>query len=781
MADLSPPIRDPIERRGVVRMGFDVAGVVQGVGFRPWVHREATSRSLSGFVANVGAGVTGEVEGPASEVSELIERLAIGPPLARVDRVTSRRCPPTGAPGFGIAPSRPTCERGDVLPADVATCADCLAEIKNPEDRRYRHAFANCTNCGPRLTVVEDLPYDRERTTMAGFAMCADCTSEYSDVTDRRFHAEPICCPACGPTLGWCGSSGEALDVGGDDPVRLAGAALRSGQIVAVKGVGGYHLAALASDEIAVARLRSAKHREDKPFAVMVPDLATAGSLCELTEADRVLLVGPAAPIVIVPRRHDRGRGTVAGSVAPVTRSLGLMLPYSPLHHLLMAEVGAPVVMTSGNRADEPMAITNPDAFERLGGIADYFLTHDRAIRTRVDDSTARVVSGSPTILRRARGWAPHSFALGRAPSRPILGVGAELKSTFALTIGDRLVVSQHLGDLAHPEALDSYLDALGSYQRIFGVRPQIVAHDLHPQYLSTRVALEMDGVETVAVQHHHAHIAACLAEHGEMGPVLGVAYDGSGYGGDGTMWGGELLIADRVSATRVGHLDQVRMPGGAAAIREPWRMAVAHLAAIGAGAPELRHRHGDRWETVASLAAAESLSPLTSSMGRLFDAVAALIGLRDETSYEGQAAIELEQLAGPGVEAGYPAAVAEAPGGMVRLVGGELIAAVVEDLSRGIDRAVIASRFQLGVVATTVAALELLRGSTGIGVVACSGGVFQNAFLVERLAVDLGAAGFRVLLHRDLPPNDGCISVGQVVVAAREIAGRDQRPFLGR
>ena len=766
-----------------MRKRFDVAGVVQGVGFRPWVHSEATKRSLSGFVANVGLGVTGEVEGPEPEVIEFIDRLATGPPLSRVDRVTSGPCSPTGTPGFAIAPSRASRERGDVLPADVATCADCLAEINDPANRRYRHAFANCTNCGPRLTVVEDLPYDRERTTMAGFAMCADCTREYSDVTDRRFHAEPICCPACGPTLRWCTGSGEELDVGDDDPVRLAGAALRSGQIIALKGVGGYHLAVLASDEVAVARLRSAKHREDKPFAVMVPDLVTAGSLCELTEVDRALLVGPAAPIVIMPRRGDRPPGMVARSVAPANRSLGLMLPYSPLHHLLMAEVGAPIVLTSGNRADEPMAIANSDAFERLAGIADRFLAHDRPIRTRADDSIARVVRGSPTILRRARGWAPHSFALGRAPSRPILGVGAELKSTFALTVGDRLVLSQHLGDLAHPDALDSYLDALGSYRRIFGVRPEVVAHDLHPQYLSTRIALEMDGVETVAVQHHHAHIAACLAEHAETGPVLGVAYDGSGYGGDGTIWGGELLIADRVSAARVGHLDPVRMPGGAAAIREPWRMAVAHLAAIGAGAPELRRRHGDRWETVASLAAAESLSPLTSSMGRLFDAVAALLGVRDETSYEGQAAIELEQLAEPGVEAGYPAAVAEAPDdGLVRLVGGELIAAVVEDLSRGAERAVIASRFQLGVVATTMAALERLRGTTGIGTVACSGGVFQNAFLVERLVVGLRAAGFRVLLHRDLPPNDGCISVGQVTVAAaREVGDRDQSPSRGR
>ena len=760
MAEPPPPVD---QAGGVVRVGFEVDGEVQGVGFRPWTHRTAVGLGLTGFVANVGSGVLGEVEGPARAVQGLVDRLAVGPPAARVAAVRAARIPTAGGSGFVIAPSVASPLRAAVLPPDIATCAECLAEIADPADRRYRHAFANCTTCGPRLTVVEDLPYDRSRTTMAGFAMCPECAREYTDVTDRRFHAEPICCPDCGPSLRWCDAGGTTLDV--PDVIAAAVDALAAGLVVAVKGVGGFHFAALASDEVAVARLRAAKQRGDKPFAVMVPDLAAAAAICDLSGVERAMLTDRAAPIVVAPRRLP---SPVAPSVAPDNTLLGVLLPYSPLHHLLMAGLGAPIVLTSGNRADEPMAID--DAATQLAGIADRFVDHDRRIRTRVDDSVARVLGGAPTVLRRARGWAPRSFPLPDADGRAILGVGAESKSTFALTVGGRVVVSQHLGDLGHPAVLDAYLDALGACQRFHGITPAIVAHDLHPGYRSTLLALEMAGVGHVAVQHHHAHIAACLAEHGEAGPVIGVAFDGSGLGADGTLWGGELLVADRLTATRVGHLDPVPMPGGAAAVGEPWRMALAHLAAIGRTEAGLRERHRDQWDAMVAVTGSVALSPLTSSMGRIFDAVAALLGVRDVVGHEGQAAIGLEQLADPTVTDGYPAAIAAGPDGAVRLVGGDLVAAVVDDLGRGVDPAVISSRFHLGVVATTVAAVRLVAERTGISTVACSGGVFQNALVVHHLATGLRASGFRVLLHRELPPNDGCISAGQVVIAAARL-----------
>jgi hydrogenase maturation protein HypF len=544
----------------------------------------------------------------------------------------------------------------------------------------------------------------------------------------------------------------------GGDPLAGAAARLRDGAVVAVKGLGGYHLAARADDEAAVARLRARKHREDKPFAVLAADLAAAGRLCVVDPAGAALLAGPGRPIVLLPVRPG---AAVAPSVAPGNRSLGLMLPYTPLHHLLVEEVGVPFVLTSGNLSDEPIAYLDGDARERLGGIADAFCLHDRPIHIRTDDSVTRPFRGRELILRRSRGYAPRPLRLPWAFSRPVLAGGAELKSTFCVARGHHAFVSHHIGDLENYETYRSFTEGIEHFCRLFDVTPEVVAHDLHPEYLSTKYAHDQEHVELVGVQHHHAHIASCLADNGEEGPVLGVAFDGLGWGPDGTIWGGELLVADLSGYQRVGHLEAVPMPGGAAAIREPWRMAAAYL---GDDAPaRLRARHEGRWEAVLGLARSGMSSPLTSSAGRLFDAVAAVVGVRDAVNYEGQAAIELEQRADPSVRDGYPMAVGE--GAPLRLAGGDLVRAAAADLGAGVPVPTIAARFHNGLAAAVARACARLREEHGLATVALSGGVFQNLLLLGRLVDSLEADGFRVLVHSRVPPNDGGISLGQAAV----------------
>jgi hydrogenase maturation protein HypF len=748
-----------------IRTLVQVEGVVQGVGFRPFVYSLATRLGLAGHVGNDAAGVFIEIEGPPPRVLDFLTSLEHdAPPLARIEAVRTTSLEPSGGAGFAIASSDPGGRRQALVSADSATCADCLAELADRADRRFGYPFTNCTNCGPRFTIVRDVPYDRPLTTMAGFGLCADCAAEYSDPADRRFHAQPVCCPACGPRL-------RLLDAFGaeraGDPIVSAAALLADGKVLAVKGLGGYHLAVDASSEPAAAALRERKRREDKPFALMAADVSAARRLGEVDETAASLLTSGRRPIVLLPRRPG---APVAPSVAPGARQLGVMLPYTPLHHLLIRGLGRPMVLTSGNTSDEPIAYDDEDARARLAGIADFFLLHDRPIHMRTDDSVVRLFRGREMLLRRSRGYVPEPIRLRRRFPRPVLGCGAELKNTFCLGRDDHAFISHHIGDLENYETYRSFTEGIAHFRRLFAVTPQVVAHDLHPEYLSTKYALDCEDVSLVAVQHHHAHIASCLADNGEDGPVIGVAFDGTGYGTDGTIWGGEFLIADLAEFSRAAFLAPVPLPGGAAAIRQPWRMAAAYLsAAYPEGPPDsldVIRRNPGRWDDVLAVARSGINSPLTSSAGRLFDAAAAVLGVRDSINYEGQAAIELEQLADPGRDlSGYPVTIEE--GGQLRVVGADLIRAVAEDLRCGVAGPIVAARFHHGVADAIARTCAILRSRTGLGVVALSGGVFQNLLLLDRTVGRLEAAGFRVLVHARVPPNDGGISLGQAAVAA--------------
>lgn len=727
---------------------------MQGVGFRPFVYTLATRLGLSGQVGNDLHGVFIEVEGARERLDEFVGALEReAPPLAVVERVTIAAGQVLGVQGFSIVDSDATGTRRTLVSADSATCDDCLRELNDPNDRRFGYPFINCTNCGPRFTIVRDVPYDRPLTTMAGFAMCAACAKEYHDPADRRFHAQPTCCPDCGPRLRLVGADG--------DPIEEAARILNAGQVLAVKGLGGYHLAVLAAHEDAAATLRQRKHREDKPFAIMVSNVDEARRLCAVDDQAADLLTSRRRPIVLLPRKSG---AAVAAQVAPGNRQLGVMLPYTPLHQLLLAEVQAPIVLTSGNVSDEPIAYLDEDAFTRLAGIADAFLTHDRPIHIRTDDSVVRPAAGRASVLRRSRGYVPEPIALRWDAPHPILACGAELKNTFCLAKERHAFVSHHIGDLENYETLRSFTEGIAHVAKLFDIAPEVVAHDLHPEYLSTKHAKEILDVRLVGVQHHHAHIASCLADNGEPGPVLGVAFDGLGYGTDGTIWGGEILLADLVGFTRVGHLAPVPMPGGTAAIKQPWRMALSYLDETYEDLAVM-HRNAERWQQVRGLARSGVNSPLTSSAGRLFDAVSALIGVRDSINYEGQAAIELEQLADPAEQTSYPAGITGAD--PIVLAGGDLVRAAAEDLGRGVEPSMIAARFHNGVVDLIWHACQRLRESTGISTVALSGGVFQNLLLLSRTVDRLSTTGFRVLTHSRVPTNDGGISLGQAVVAA--------------
>ena len=631
------------------RLRVRVEGTVQGVGFRPFVYRLATELRLGGWVLNDSRGVLIEAEGERGSLDALLERLRTeAPPLAVVERIVDEALAPTGEMDFRITESADGGEAEAAVSPDVATCEDCLGELFDPDDRRHRYPFTNCTNCGPRFTIVRGVPYDRPLTTMASFEMCELCRAEYEDPLDRRFHAQPNACPVCGPSLRLVDRAGRSLAEGNEASLEAAALALAEGRILAVKGLGGYHLACRADDEAVVGELRARKHREDKPFALMAPSAEAALELVELDDAAGALLTSRERPIVLAPRRPD---APVARSVAPTSRELGVMLPYSPLHHLLLADSGAVLVMTSANVSDEPIAYRDEEALERLARIADLFLIHDRPIETRTDDSVVRVVSDRPLFLRRSRGYVPRDLPL--ETPRPILACGAELKNTFCLAKGERAWVGHHIGDLKNYETLRSFTEGIEHFEALFAVEPELVAHDLHPEYLSTKYALEREGVETVGVQHHHAHLAATLAEHGERGPAVGAIFDGTGYGTDGTVWGGELLLGDCRDFERAGHLHPVPMPGGERAIKQPWRMACSWLLETLGREPPLPPLLAERvseaeWSKVAELAGSGLASPLTSSAGRLFDAVAALCGIRSEVNYEGQAAVELEAAADP-------------------------------------------------------------------------------------------------------------------------------------
>ena len=761
-----------------VRARARVQGVVQGVGFRPFVYRLACEEQLGGFVLNDERGVVLEVDGQPDAVESFLARLACeSPPLAVVERVDCDRLPSTGERDFRIVESVAGGDADALVSHDEATCDDCLAELRDPGDRRFRYPFINCTNCGPRFTIVQGVPYDRPLTTMASFTMCEACRREYHDPGDRRFHAQPNACPACGPAAQLLDGDGSPIALSApDDAICAAARRLADGAVLAVKGIGGYHLACDAANGIAVAELRTRKRREDRPFALMVRDAAAADELVELGEVERTLLVSGARPIVLAPRRPG---APVAGAVAPGVSELGVMLPYAPLHHVLLADLaafgGAALVLTSGNVSDEPIAFRDGDALARLEHVADGFLVHDRPIETRTDDSVVRGVAVGegrrPVTLRRSRGYVPASIGLPVAARRPLLACGGQLKATFCLARGRRAWVSHHIGDLEHYPALLAYRHGIGHFERLFALRPELIAHDLHPDYASTAFALDVDGADITGVQHHHAHLAACLAEHGLEGPAVGAIYDGSGYGTDGTIWGGEILVGDLVAFERAASLRGVRMPGGERAVREPWRMACAWLAAACGERPLLPEALAGtidrrRWDAVAGIGESAAVSPETSSMGRLFDAVAALCGLRAEVSYEGQAAVELEACASSGDSGAYELPLGDEGGGRV-IDARPAIAAIAGDIAAGADVSAISRRFHEGVALATAGACAEAAERSGLDLVVLSGGVFQNRLLLERTAALLEAARLRVLVPARLPPNDGGLSFGQAAVAA--------------
>jgi hydrogenase maturation protein HypF len=719
---------DPTTERRRLR----VRGVVQGVGFRPHVHRLATRHRLAGTVLNDGDGVVIDVEGGRSELDAFAAELVDdAPPLARIGSVSVEALATVGRERFEIVASE---GRGAtaLVPPDVATCDDCLRELFDPSDRRYRYPFVNCTSCGPRFTIVTAVPYDRPNTTMAGFPLCDDCRREYEDPSDRRFHAEPIACPACGPTL--------------SAPLEEAVAVLAGGGIVAVKGLGGYHLACDATDDAAVERLRARKRREEKPLAVMTGD---PSALAALDSGERALLESAARPIVLARRRSG---APLAASVAPGSPWVGLLLPYTPLHHLLLHDVGRPLVMTSGNLTDEPIAIDDDDARRRLGDVADLVLSHDRSIHRRCEDSVVR----QRFPIRRSRGLVPEPIELPVPSPVPLVAVGAQLKSTFCVVRGAEAFVSPHLGDLDGEAAFRAFRADLALYLDMLAVEPEAVACDLHPQYLSTRWAHDQ-GLPLVEVQHHHAHAAACLAEHGRTGSARALVLDGTGYGPDGTLWGGELLLADLAGYERLAWLDPVPLPGGEQAIREPWRVAAAYLERAGRPVPWAR------WPLVRQSLTVNA--PLSSGAGRLFDAVAAVLGVRETVSYEGQAAIELEQLAADVPAQPYACRVRDG-----RIVGADLVAAVADDLVAGRPRSEIAAAFHEGLAEALVRACAAAE-SRHAGAVLLSGGSFQSLRLLDAVAGRLGSAGLEVLEHRRVPPNDAGISVGQAAVAAARMA----------
>ncbi len=754
------------------RRAIAIRGIVQGVGFRPYVYGLACDLRLNGFVKNSAGGVLIEVEGETPSLDRFLAALTTRPPpLARVDELSWSTRPPRGDPSFCIEPSEFADSGSIFISPDIATCDDCVAELFEPANRRFRYPFLNCTNCGPRLTIITGSPYDRDRTSMASFAMCAECRAEYHDPGDRRFHAQPTACAVCGPRLRLLDHAGDPIAC--DDPVAWTAQALVAGKIAAVKGLGGYHLTCSATDDRAVTELRSRKRRDEKPFALMVADLAAAREICEVSPVEADLLSSERRPIVLLRRRSG---GFVAGAVAPGNPWLGVMLPYTPVHHLLLREIsGTPLVMTSGNRSDEPIAYKDEGAIERLTEIADFFLAHDRPIHIRCDDTVTRFVAGDELPLRRSRGHAPQPIRMPVECCVPTLALGGQMKATFALGRGHHALISHHIGDLDHYEAARSFDRAIDHYERLFDVRAELLVHDLHPDYATTRYALhEARSRTTMAVQHHHAHMASCMAENGLDEPVIGVTFDGTGFGLDGTIWGGEFLVGDYVAFRRTGHFRPVRMPGGERAIREPWRMAAAYLADAGLGV-----QSAVTDGTSAALGAVEQMlargfnAPYTTSAGRLFDAIAALAGVRQQVGYEGQAAIELEWLAsGIPADEVYPFDMIETADGStafksIVLDMRPMIVRVNEEVREGVSAAVIARRFHSTMVELIARACGRLRAASGLDAVVLSGGVFMNALLTAETLARLRSDGFRAYRHRQVPPNDGGLSLGQLAVAA--------------
>ncbi|HEY1184811.1 MAG TPA: carbamoyltransferase HypF [Bryobacteraceae bacterium] len=739
-----------------MRRKFQISGIVQGVGFRPWVYQLAQRHRLGGHIFNSTLGVTIEVEGPAEALDAFEAELrSQAPPLAELDQIRVEHLEPIGYQAFTIHDSQDVAGQFVLVPPDIATCPDCLADLRDPANRRYRYPFTNCTNCGPRYTIIQEIPYDRPHTTMSEFRQCPACEREYHDPGDRRFHAQPNACPDCGPWVElWDRERALAQRAEAIDRTRRL---LKDGAILAIKGLGGFHLACDAAHDAALRRLRQRKLRSGKPFALMAASLEKIAEFCELGPEERAALSGTRRPIVLLARRPG---SRISAEVAPDVPLLGVMLPYTPLHHLLFegGEFDA-LVMTSANTAEEPIAYRNQEVAERLHSLADFFLLHNRAIQTRVDDSVVRIFEGRERLLRRSRGYAPRPIELG-FPAQEVLACGGELKNTFCLTKQHYAILSQHTGDLENLETLEFFEETLAHMQRFFRVTPRAVAHDLHPQYMTTRLALAMPGIEKIGVQHHHAHIAACMAENGLREKVIGVALDGTGYGTDGLIWGGEFLICDYGGFERRFHFRYVPLPGGDTAIRQPWRSALSYLAdAELAGAPALEAVPEAHRRVVEAMLAGRVNTVDTSSCGRLFDAVSAILGIRLETTYEGQAAIELEALAAPGIADHYPFSI---DAGTIDFR--ETIRAIVRDES---PRKVRSARFHNTVSAAIAETCRRMRQQDGLSRVCLSGGTFQNVYLLSHTAQLLRVAGFQVFMHSTVPPNDGGLSLGQAVIAS--------------
>ena len=756
-----------------VRWAILVRGIVQGVGFRPFVKRLADQYGIDGFVQNVGDGVLIEGEGSSRTLDHFLNGVRLASPAtATIEDIHLDVLEPRGERTFVFKDGAPRSAVRSFVSSDIATCDACLTELLNPADRRYEYPFLNCAHCGPRLTIIESVPYDRATTSMAAFSMCEECSAEFEDPHDRRFHAQPIACPQCGPRLQLLNAAG--VGVHADRPLQAVASAIMQGQIVAIKGLGGFHIACDAGNEAAVNELRRRKHRDEQPLALMVRDLAVAEHLCEISARERDLLLSPERPIVLLKRRTGAG---IAAAVGLGNPRLGVMLPYTPLHHLLLRSVhDRPLVMTSGNRSGEPIVFRDQAAVPALADVADLILTHDRPIHIRCDDSVTRHVAGAELPIRRSRGHVPRPLRLPVECRRQVLALGGQMKSTFALGRGRHAILSHHLGDLDYLEAYRSFEESIQHFQQLFQFQPQLVVHDLHPDYGSTHFAAEHDGdVERIAVQHHHAHMASCMADNGLDEPVIGVTFDGAGLGADGHVWGGEFLVGDYSSFRRAAHLREVPMPGGEQAIRQPWRMAAAHLR-------DARLDLDGRFPNVAEVQLHHvrkmlergSAMPFTSSAGRLFDAVAALAGVRVVVSYEGQAAIELEWEA----EASDPqppysfellsSAVDSDANQRPYIVDTRpMIVDVVRDVGMRRSTQQIARRFHATMVEIVAAVCRRLRSDSGLDAVVLSGGVFLNALLIQGTLERLQVEGFRVYRHRHVPPNDGGLSLGQLAIAA--------------
>ncbi|MGD8921782.1 MAG: carbamoyltransferase HypF [Candidatus Zixiibacteriota bacterium] len=746
-----------------------MTGIVQGVGFRPFVYRLARSYNLAGFVNNDSQGVTIEIEGDLDAVDSFRDSLAADKPvLAKIDDCQIERVPATGQTSFEIQSSKSEDMASTLISPDVAVCDDCLGELFDPDDRRYRYPFINCTNCGPRYTIVQRVPYDRPYTSMKQFAMCLQCEAEYHDPANRRFHAQPNACPVCGPRLVLRDTDNE---IGTPDIIKTSIELLSSGKVIAVRGLGGFHLAVDARNDDAVRELRRRKRREEKPFAMMARDMHTIETHCVVSKDERELLEHFTRPIVLL---HRHANSDIAGSVAFDNHYLGFMLPYTPLHHLLLAGDLDTLVMTSGNVAEEPIAIANEEAQERLTGIADYFLLHDRDILQRCDDSIVRFAAGQRRIIRRARGFVPRPVYLPRPTTNRILAVGGELKNTIALSRKDTVFFSQHIGDLDNPAAFDSFTECINHLEQVLEVDPDVIACDLHPDYLSSKWARRQSGLPVLAVQHHHAHLASVMAENGADEPAIGIILDGTGYGTDGTIWGGEILIGDTGNYERYAYLEPVPMPGGTAAIRQPWRMALSYLKyAYGDFArerplPLLREIKSESLDTILHMIDARLNSPMTSSCGRLFDGVAALLSVCNENRYEAQAATALEMVATPHFaemtrNLATKHAVVSGPG---PIPFDHLIRNVVEGVTGGDSSNKLAVHFHVDLAELFIASARAARDDTGVNFVALSGGVYQNVLFFEYISRRLIEEDFIVMTHREVPSNDGGIALGQIVVA---------------